>query len=167
MAKMEFANCLVNIGGDAGNQVPKEHVSVAEMAVLRALHGDEAVHTIEPLPVDNVDIHEELDRINAFYGRKEENQKLIRQIFPLASHMPLRLRDLRLPEEFFAAVKRAAPVEAVEEDELDAPIDEEGPAPAPATAADDDFAPINDEISRTPVKTTTRKTGKPKDDIFG
>lgn len=114
MTKMELADCLVNIGGDAGNQVPKVAITPAEIAILRAIHGEDSVHTVRPLELVDRDPHDEMEALQAFYGWKEENAKLIQRVFPAVAHMPLRLRELRLPEEYFAAVTRATPVDAAE-----------------------------------------------------
>lgn len=51
---MQTANIMLALGGDAGNSVPKYGVTAAEIAVLRAIHGDDAVHDIEPTGEDAV-----------------------------------------------------------------------------------------------------------------
>ncbi|MGF7008108.1 hypothetical protein [Aminobacter sp. BE322] len=46
---MQLASILLAIGGDTGNTVPKYDVTPAEVAVLRVIHGDDAVTEIEPI----------------------------------------------------------------------------------------------------------------------
>lgn len=111
MAKVELADCVLNIGGDAGNQVPKTAITPAEIAILRAIHGEDSVHSLKPLDAAEVDLHEEMDRLQAFYGWKEENARLIQRVLPTVSNMPLTLRELRMPEEYFVALARAAPAD--------------------------------------------------------
>lgn len=129
MVKMELADCVLNIGGDAGNQVPKTAITPAEIAILRAIHGEDSVHSLKPLGADEVDLHEEMDRLQAFYGWKEENTRLIQRVLPTVASMPLTLRELRMPEEYFVALARAVP--AVDEE---APEETEAPPPAKPAA---------------------------------
>jgi hypothetical protein len=52
---MQFCDCLVFIGGDIGNSVMKKGISAPEIAVLRALHGADAVRNITVTSNDDVD----------------------------------------------------------------------------------------------------------------
>jgi hypothetical protein len=116
---MQTANVLVNIGGDSGNQVPKE-VTAAEIAVLLAIHGDEAVQDISPLgDVDRTN-RDELARLRGTYGRATDGDgnRIIDRLFPGAGARVFEtLDELGLPEKMYKALTRAtapAPVAAVE-----------------------------------------------------
>ncbi|HWU92963.1 MAG TPA: hypothetical protein VN106_06910 [Sphingomicrobium sp.] len=123
---MQSAKVLVAVGGDIGNTVPKI-VTAAEIPVLQGIHGDEAVHNIDPLdapflnsltgqPITN---REELMRLKGIYGgaRDGENHRVIDVIYPGAgARLPETIAELDLPEQFFKPTARASakPVEAVE-----------------------------------------------------
>jgi hypothetical protein len=107
---MQTANVLVNIGGDSGNQVPKE-VTAAEIAVLLAIHGDEAVQDISPL--DDVDRtnRDELARLRFIYGRATDGDgnRIIDRLFPGAGARVFEtLDELGLPEKMYKALTRAS-----------------------------------------------------------
>lgn len=136
---MQTANIMLDIGGDNGNQIKKRGVTAAEIAVLIAIHGEAAVHDIEPAgDVPTVNLGEgdvrwtnrvELQRLRARYGRAKngEDQSHVDILFPgAAARVFETIDELNLPEEFFKPTaraglpKKAAPVE----DELeDAPVE--------------------------------------------
>ena len=66
---MQLATCLLSLGGDAGNTVPKYDVTPSEVAVLRVIHGDEAVKEIRVTGSDDRGNRAERERLVAFYGR--------------------------------------------------------------------------------------------------
>lgn len=155
MPLMEVANCMVNIGGDAGNQAQKHAISPAEIAVVRAVHGDESVHDIEPLPAVKRSLQDEFERLLLNYGQSKANHDLIRQMYPRAEFLPLRLTDLGLDEFFYKATSRMAPT---------AQAAPGGAAPSPTAAAvdedEEDFETINDAH-------TARDAAPAGGDIFG
>jgi hypothetical protein len=52
---MQYANILLALGGDGGNQVPKFFVTPAEILVLQAIHGDQAVTEVDVLDISDED----------------------------------------------------------------------------------------------------------------
>lgn len=159
---MQSASVLIALSGDSGNTVPKV-VSAAEIPVLQGVHGDEAVHNIEPLdkpflndmtgqPITN---REELMRLKGIYGgaRDGENHRVIDVIYPGAgARLPETIAELDLPEQFFKPTARASakPVEVIDAGETVAPAkparkgkkaDTEA---APAAAADTGDDGVND-----------------------
>lgn len=106
---MEIANVIVSLGGDGGNTVPKFGVTAAEIAVLRAIHGEDAVHDIEPIGDKRVNNREELSRLKLIYGgAKDGNQNaFVDLLYPgIAARIFETLEELDLPEEFFKAETR-------------------------------------------------------------
>jgi hypothetical protein len=67
---MQYANILLALGGDSGNQVGKYFVTPAEILVLQAIHGDEAVTDVDIIDLDAAKLSDEQkeeyeDRTNA------------------------------------------------------------------------------------------------------
>ncbi len=112
---MELANCLVSLGGDKNNQVPKFGVTPAEIMVLQAIHGDDAVTEVEPLS-DTVERSnaEEIERLVAHYPAKDEDgQLVIRSVYPGGRPMLHQtIADLNLPEAAFLVTARVKPTPA-------------------------------------------------------
>ena len=44
---MRLYNCLLALAGDTGNTVPKANITAAEIALLQAIHGSDAVTDID------------------------------------------------------------------------------------------------------------------------
>ena len=107
---MERANVLLALGGDQGNTVAKL-VTAAEIVVLRAIHGDEAVFDIAPAEAVSVNMRAEHQRLRETYtSRDNDNKPIIDSVFPGAAPvLPMTLDDLDLPESLFAALRRATP----------------------------------------------------------
>lgn len=109
---MQTANILLALGGDSGNQVPKFGVTAAEIAVLRAIHGDDAVTNVLPLDAqDNRTNRTELARLRARYGAAQdgEGNKVVDMLFPgAAARVFETIDELELPRELFAAKERVS-----------------------------------------------------------
>jgi len=115
---MQSANILLALGGDSGNQVPKFNVTPAEIAVLRAIHGDDAVSEITPVEgaLVDADIEKrsnrgELARLKAIYGnaRDLEGNLVVDQLFPgVAARVFENLDELELDKSLFAAKERVS-----------------------------------------------------------
>lgn len=106
---MELANCLVALNGDRGNTVPKYEVTPAEIAVLCAIHGLDAVFDIEPTGGDvKRSTRDELERLLRLYPAKDEDNNLVvRKVYAGASPvMHQTIEDLGLPEESFKTLER-------------------------------------------------------------
>jgi hypothetical protein len=126
---MQYANIMLALGGDRGTVVPKTEVSASEIAVLRLLHGQDAVFDVEPLKVDE-DLakrtsRQEIQRLTELYGRARvqgpdgNDVSVINILFPGAAAQAIKeLDDLDIPHEFFKAKSRVT-IEEVAEDEAD------------------------------------------------
>ena len=111
---MELANVLLALGGDRNNTVPKYEVTAAEIAVLAAIHGADAVHDIEPLDkTRTVSFKEERERLLGLYPAKNEDNKLIvLEVYPgVAPVLHTEIATLGLDESLFKAVQHAKPAE--------------------------------------------------------
>jgi hypothetical protein len=109
---MQIANILLALGGDSGNQVPKFGVTAAEIAVLRAIHGEDAVTNVLPLSTkDDRTNRGELARLRARYGAAQdgEGNKVVDTLFPgAAARVFETIDELELPRELFAAKERVS-----------------------------------------------------------
>lgn len=109
---MQTANILLALGGDSGNQVPKYGVTAAEIAVLRAIHGEDAVTNVLPLNAkDDRTNRAELARLRARYGAAQdgEGNKVVDTLFPgAAARVFETIDELELPEALFAAKERVS-----------------------------------------------------------
>lgn len=105
---MQTANVLVALGGDRGNSVPK-NVTAPEIAVLLAIHGDDAVYDIEPAEDIERSNTAEIGRLRATYaGLDDDGKPRIDQVY--AGKTPMLhqdLADLELPDDAFKATERA------------------------------------------------------------
>jgi hypothetical protein len=101
---MQTANVLVEIGGDhtKGNQVPLYGVTPSEIAILRTIHGVDAVIDVEPAG--------EVERSNSSernYLMMKYGQKVVEPLFPgIAARMYETLEELDLPADSFRAASR-------------------------------------------------------------
>ena len=106
---MELANALVALNGDRGNTVPVMRATPAQIAVLCAIHGQDAVFDIQPLDeeIDRSN-RDELNRLARKYtGQNEDGTPIVRVVYPGASPILHRtLEDLGLPEDQFKATER-------------------------------------------------------------
>jgi hypothetical protein len=108
---MEIANCLVALGGNQGNTVPKYGVSAAEVAVLLSIHGIDAVMNVDPVDSEDRNPRAELDRLKAAYPAKDgEGNSIVGKVYP--GHSPSlheNFADVGLPESAFKTLSRAKP----------------------------------------------------------
>ncbi len=110
---MQTAHILLAIGGDAGNTVPKRNVRASEIAVLRAIHGDQSVTEIEPAEDDaSFTTHKaEIARLTAIYGKEGPNGKdisVVADLYPGAAARVFEdLAELEIPDDFYKAEARA------------------------------------------------------------
>ncbi|WP_035693630.1 hypothetical protein, partial [Bradyrhizobium liaoningense] len=147
---MQRANCLVSLGGDHGNTVPKWLCTAAEIAVLREIHGDDAVNEIEPVDEIKRSHRDERGRLLAIYGgAKYPDQKpIVESMFPgVAARVFETLGELDLDESFFKATGRLKAKPAAE------PVEAEAADDAPAFDADvvegdeDDEEGVGDDMN--------------------
>lgn len=135
---MQTANIMLDIGGDNGNQVPKKGVTAAEIAVLIAIHGEAAVHDIEPAGDIVRRNRDELSRLREKYGRAKdgEDHSHVDILFPgAAARVFETIEELNLPEAFFKPTARAVFTQTSE------PVAE---VPVPATNEDEGIPPGDD-----------------------
>ncbi len=115
---MQTANIMLAIGGDRGNTVPKYAITVAEIALLRAIHGDDAVFDVEPLKDPAMDEgvrvsnRAELNRLRRVYDAKDaDGNRIVDQIYPgAAARVFETLDEIELPEDYFKPTERTAPL---------------------------------------------------------
>lgn len=111
MPMFETANILLALGGDAGNTVPKFDVTAGEIAVLRTIHGEDAVIDIEPQGVVERSHRDELTRIRGIYGRATDGNmnRIVDILYPgAAARVFESLDELEIPETFYKAEKRVS-----------------------------------------------------------
>lgn len=108
---MQTANILLSLGGDHNNTVPKYGVTAAEIALLQAIHGNDAVTEVEPLGDIQVTNREELERLNGEYGGAKDNQgnRIVELVYPGRAAAVFRsLDELELIPEQFKVTARAS-----------------------------------------------------------
>lgn len=107
---METANILLAIGGDKGNCVPKYGVTAAEVAVLRFLHGEDAVFDIEVIGQVQRTHRQEIARLAEIYGRQDGDRRVspaVDALFPgAAARVFETFEELEIPEELYKAETR-------------------------------------------------------------
>ena len=93
---MEYANVEIRLAGSLENTVRKE-VSAPEIAILKAIHGHDAVVNIKKSRVSPTEQAVERDRLGKFY-----NDDVIAKLFPgVTSKLPNTLAEIgvEVPEE--------------------------------------------------------------------
>lgn len=115
---MQTANIMLSIGGDSGNTVYKANVTAAEIAVLRAIHGDDAVRDIDPQGDINRSNRDEITRLRSIYGKARIDDAagakvpVVNALYPgSAARVHEKLSELDIPEEFYKAKERAKPTD--------------------------------------------------------
>lgn len=90
---MEIYDCLVHIGGDVGNSVKRDNVTVPEIEVLRRLHGHDHVVDIEKK--GSLELSNELERENLAlrYG-----PEIVTSIFGPYGDLPQEIEAIKVPE---------------------------------------------------------------------
>mgnify|MGYP000908862086 CR=1 FL=1 len=110
---MDICNVMLALGGDRRNTVPKYDVTPAEIAVLQAIHGDDAVTDIEVKGEKEKSNREELSRLRQIYGRARPeggDVAYVDVLFPgAAARVFQTIDELELNEIFFKAEGRAVP----------------------------------------------------------
>lgn len=141
---MQTANIMLAIGGDRGNTVPKYAISVAEIVLLRAIHGEDAVFDVEPLEAPAMDEgmaisnRAELNRLRRVYDAKDaDGNRIVDQVYPgAAARVFETLEEIDLPEDYFKPTERTAPIKAVAAAKPRAKA-KAAPEPAPDQKPDD------------------------------
>jgi hypothetical protein len=110
---MQIATITLMLGGDAGNTIQKFDVTPSEIAVLRVIHGDDAVTEIQPTGNVTRTNRAERQRLTERYGRNQPNGQFsapaIDMLFPgVAARFYETFDELELDESFFKADTRVA-----------------------------------------------------------
>ncbi len=109
---MQTANVMVALGGDKGTTVPKYGVTLSEIAVLQAIHGNDSVFDIEPTGDIERRDREEIARLHEIYSRIGGNGKpegAVADLFPgVAARAYRNWDELEIDESFFKPTERAA-----------------------------------------------------------
>lgn len=106
---MQTANVLLALGGQRGNSVPKRGVTAAEIAVLMAIHGVDAVYDITPLDeeVERSARDEKARLFERYPARDDDGRFVVEVVYPgNAPVLHQDIADLGLPEELFATTER-------------------------------------------------------------
>jgi len=82
MSTMQTVNCLLALGGDRGNLVPKYGISVSELQVLRLIHGSDACSEIEPVGEIEVSDGVEVERLLTVFMRPAHVMSPVRTLYP-------------------------------------------------------------------------------------
>lgn len=93
---MQHASCKVALNGDITFTVVKPDVTVAEIAILRAIHGADAIRDIEPTFMDKRPHAEERQRLVELYGhaKDHDDKQIYSQVFPGMGPLPVTFRDI-------------------------------------------------------------------------
>lgn len=94
---MQVVNCTVAIAGDMRNTVAKENITVAELIILRELHGHDAVRNIQVVGKASVDSHEERERLAGIYAKPPT---IVRDVLGATGPVPKTLKEAGIDNEF-------------------------------------------------------------------
>jgi hypothetical protein len=127
---MQYANILLALGGDGGNQVPKFFVTPAEVLILQAIHGNQALTEVDIIDLNDAHLTaeqietyedrtnaEELARLREVYrhARVDDGNGsqllVVSSLFPGAgAKVPESFTDIdSIPDEFYKAEDRKVP----------------------------------------------------------
>lgn len=128
---MKLANIMLAIGGGRDNTLPKYNVTAGEIAVLRAIHGEDAVFDVEPTAEDALNENggprtnrQELSRLKMIYGKASDGNgvALVEGLYPGAAARVFEdFEELDLPDDYFKATGRVARVAPAAEPEAAKP----------------------------------------------
>lgn len=115
---MEIANIMLDVGSDGTTIVSKSHVTPAEVAVLRLIHGNDAVSEIEVLEGEATENgkarthRQEIARLTEVYGKNDpeggKSAPAVARLFPgAAARVFETFEELELDESLFKAETRA------------------------------------------------------------
>lgn len=116
---MQTLNCLLALGGDIGNTVPKYAITPAEVAVLREIHGADAVSEIQVVGSIERSHRDERVRLDEIYAKVMPNGSRfspeVQRLFPgAAARVFATIDELGLPDDLFKAERRRAPAPIVD-----------------------------------------------------
>lgn len=95
---MQHCYCIVYLEGDRNSSVHKPDVTVAEIALLRAIHGPDSIGGIKPTFVGKEKPAQELERLRMVYANSnvtKEGGSLVDAVYPGRNpSIPKTLADL-------------------------------------------------------------------------
>jgi hypothetical protein len=101
---MQHCSCIVFLDGDRNSSVHKTDVTVAEIALLRAIHGPDSVDGIKATFVGKEKPSEELARLRMQYSNSnitKEGAPLVDSVYPgRAPQLPKTLADLGTDDDY-------------------------------------------------------------------
>lgn len=96
----ETAHCIVALGGDIINTVPKYNMTAGEIAVLQTIHGKDAVNDLEPSGTVKRSNRAERARLDSLYSsemKRRDGQCVVAKLYPgAAARIFQRLDELEL-----------------------------------------------------------------------
>ena len=120
---MKLATIMLAIGGGRDNTLPKYDVTAAEIAVLRAIHGEDAVFDVSPTDQNALNENgglrtnrQELSRMKEMYGKAKDGNGVpfVEGLYPGAAARVFEgFDELDLPEDYFRATGRVKALAAV------------------------------------------------------
>jgi len=112
---MQLCDATVRLGGSVGHTVEKVNLTPAEIAVLRRIHGTDAVLNIYPRRSDKRSQNGERTRLEGLYGAE-----IVAALFPgEMSKLPTTLKDIGL------APSPTPQIPPIELDQMDEPNDDD------------------------------------------
>lgn len=98
---MQLFNIELRLGGNQNSTVHKTDVTPAEVQVLWAIHGADAVVNVRPTKMDKRSHRAEFERLTGLYGRAPDglmdagNGALLEKLFPGANKvLPISAKDI-------------------------------------------------------------------------
>jgi hypothetical protein len=145
---MDICSATVRLAGDLNFTVPKANLTIAEIVVLRRIHGDDAVVDIVKTGEAKRSLGRERGRLGTIYGLTQARLEMLDQVFSNSAVQPLLSVDdlARAPEPELADIQAGAAGE--DEDEDIVPIT---PTAAEASAQADEPEPIDDDTGKADV----------------
>lgn len=111
---MQTASILLAIGGERDMQVPKFGVTPAEVMLLRAIHGEEAVTDIDIIGNEDRGNRDERERLFSLYAKSDPSGvfklPILDALYPgVNAKLPTGFSDLDLDDVFYKAQSRKTP----------------------------------------------------------
>ena len=122
---MRLYSCKVRLGGSLYNEVLKSEVTAAEIHILRALHGNDAVIDVKEIGKNKISQPEERDRLTLEYGAGLAAARQLREL-PDQAVIGVFGLGSRLPDDIPGAPKAGPKATPVAQPEIeDGPTDPE------------------------------------------
>jgi hypothetical protein len=120
---MELATCMVALGGDIGQTVPKYNVTPAEVAVLRLIHGTDAITDVVVTATVNRTSSVERSRLVSIYGKGVDGELRSPAVDALFPGVAARLFDSFKEIDLLDAEADSAETEVITPIEVVVPVE--------------------------------------------